>query len=243
VAEYVYDLREASQHLPEDNTPRTRGGELLYAGHATRLGRSGTLGWSANKPGLQQGDQAVNVGDFYNIIIRVPEREHWFLRGMLVETQRVSGTMTAVAASLHNWKSRSIYLHQLDTYESYNLNPTPARPPLGLEPFAYGERYWRQIAAERSVAVAASLRSLQWTFDKHVWQRHVYSREVLLFRVEVTATTAGAKALITPYLDLVRYPSSAEVIERLVQRDGAMRADITLASMIEVTRDRLALED
>jgi hypothetical protein len=238
MAEFLYDLRRASRKIPEENTARI-GGELSYDGKASRMGSAGTLQYASVPSGLQ----ALSIGDFVNILIQVPETEHWFVRAFGLTTFRNVGTMSSVKASFHTWTPISQYLSSLDTWSSPDLSYTPPRTPLGLEPFSYTEEYWRQISSEISVAVAATHRFNRWIFDKDVWQRHIYAKEIVLVRIEVTVAVAGSQATLNPSFDVVRYPTPAEIIRRMIQRDGAMRADVTLAGIIEAEADRMSLED
>ncbi len=237
MAEFLYDLRLASRQLPEANTPRV-GGELVYAGKASRLGVAVTEVYTDNEITIQ----AMAVGDFANFLIQVPLRESWFLRGFGMLTAGLAGATAQVKASLHMWKPQAIYNLQADAWVNPNLNESPPIPPQGLEPFAYSERNWRQISTERTISVnTPNVRFLEWILDKDLWQRHLYSREILLTRIEVSAGNGTNN--LQPHLDLVRYPSEEEIIRRLVQRDGAIRADVTLAAIIQATQDRLALDD
>lgn len=241
MAEFVYDLRLASSRLPEDDTSRSGGGEVSYAGKATRGGIVSVLGFTPTNPALLA--QAVNVGDYYNIMVKVPEKERWFVRGYGVRTVQVGPAATLFRMSVHGWKPISRWDQLAEHWVNYDANASPALPPYGLEPFVYSTQYWRQLAAQKNVPVAAGTRHVQWTFDTEVWQRDLYPREILLFRVEVAASAAGSKSTIIPFIDIVRYPTAREIINRLTQRDGAMRADVTFASIIEAGLDTMALED
>ncbi len=242
MAEFLADFRFASTRLPEDNTSRTSGGELVYAGKATRLGIAGSLMFSDNVAGGIM-NTPYSVGDFANILIQIPAREHWFLRGFFFETERTVGTMSQVAVSLHQWRTRSLYRQTTKNWLSPNLQAVPPKAPSGLEPFAYREADYRQITEERTVPVAAPLRGVQWTLDKHIWQRHMYTREIFLVRIEIIQSSAGAEALLFPIFDVIRYPTEEEMIARMIQRDGKMLPSVTLAAMVQATQDRLSQED
>jgi hypothetical protein len=238
MAEFLFDLRRASRKLPEDNTSRAQGGELVYEGKATRMGSAGTLRYLADA----LLGTTLAVGDFVNILLQVPETEHWYLRALGLITIRAGGTMTSVKGSFHVWKPFSEYSSATDVWSSPDLYYVPPRPATGLEPFAYDEQSWRQIAGEKSVAVAVASRFGHWIFDKDIWQRHIYAKEIILARIEVAAGGSSA-AIFTPTLDVVRYPTPEKIISRMIQRDGTMRADVTLAGIIESEADRMSLED
>lgn len=223
MAVQIFDLTRATLSLPET---LTKGNEVTYAGRATRGGVAQTLKY-------HPAGGAIGNADEWNTLIQVPDEEHWFLRSFMSRVLTTQGTIDPGATSAHLWRAISVFGTQGDAWT--NFDPNAGRDLDGLSPFNFAAAgAWLQILDAKTQVFGNET----WRFNKEMFLRHLYPREIIDIRY-----VAGGNGAASPqvsldfFLDVVRYPVSPRILERLRLIHGEVPGATIFGAMIEASQD------
>lgn len=192
MAEVLFDMRDV-RSSPEEALANER---LPRRGLATRMGITCTLGYVGPAP-----TTISAAGDGVSVLLQPPDDEWWFLRSFYAFLQD-EGSAPAARADVSLFRHEPEYRYTKDTKRWVETNAPTALEPFLPPPLASGR--WIQISTARDLLVGESF---EWRENSELFERQVYSGEVLLLRYAVTAVPAG-NLYILPQLRLrvVRYP-------------------------------------